>query len=130
MLSANYTTTFGVSDLAERREEALEDVEVLRERDVGGWNDGNHLAFEPIQRTFQAITERSRQTYESRDFWRTLITFLYLTGWRIGEAMSPTWSDVDMEAGTAITRINKAKREERIALHPVVLDHASVIECY
>ena len=60
-------------------------------------------------------------------WWRALLVTAYMTGWRIGQLKSLKWSDVDMEAGTAITRArvsgNKGKREERIPLHPLVLEN-------
>ena len=47
-----------------------------------------------------------------------------MTGWRIGELLALRWVDVDLEAGTAVTRYadNKGGRSENIALHPVVID--------
>ena len=60
-------------------------------------------------------------------WWQGLIVVAYMTGWRIGQLMSLKWSDIDLDAGTAIARAdvigNKGKREERIPLHPVVVAH-------
>lgn len=60
-------------------------------------------------------------------WWRGLLVTAYMTGWRIGQLKSLKWTDVDLEAGTAVTRAdavgNKGKREERIPLHPLVLEH-------
>ncbi|WP_397569068.1 tyrosine-type recombinase/integrase [Schlesneria sp. T3-172] len=62
-------------------------------------------------------------------WWRGLIVTAYMTGWRIGQLMALKWEDIDLEAGTAVTRAevrgNKGKREERIPLHPLVLSHIS-----
>jgi integrase len=59
------------------------------------------------------------------DWWRGLLMFAYLTGWRIGEILSLTWSDVDLEQGTALTRAdeNKGRRDALIALHPTLVQH-------
>jgi integrase len=59
------------------------------------------------------------------DFWRALFTFLYMTGWRISEALALVRADVDLDGATAVTRAedNKGKRDERIGLHPVVVQH-------
>ena len=61
------------------------------------------------------------------DWWRGLLTMAYMTGWRIGQLFSLKWTDIDLDNGTAITRVevlgNKGKRDERIPLHPVVLAH-------
>ncbi len=48
-----------------------------------------------------------------------------MTGWRISEILSLRREDVDLEAGTAITRAedNKGKRDERVKLNPVVVEH-------
>lgn len=63
--------------------------------------------------------------YEPGLWWQGLTTFCYMTGWRIGECLSLRSEDVDVEAGTAITRHgdNKGKREELLSLHSVVIDH-------
>jgi integrase len=59
------------------------------------------------------------------DWWRGLFTFAYMTGWRVGQCLEVRRADVDLEAGTAVTRAasNKGKRDEPIALHPVVIEH-------
>jgi len=59
------------------------------------------------------------------DWWRGILIFAYMTGWRINEILSLRRDDVDLDAATAVTRAsdNKGKRDERIKLHPVVVDH-------
>lgn len=61
------------------------------------------------------------------DWWRALLVTAYMTGWRISQLLSLKWSDIDLEANTAITRAevvgNKGKRDERIPLHPVAVEH-------
>ena len=49
----------------------------------------------------------------------------YMTGWRIGELLTLAKEDLDLEAGTAVTRAkdNKGKRDEKVHLHPVVVEH-------
>jgi integrase len=49
----------------------------------------------------------------------------YLTGWRLGDMLGLKRSDLDLAAGTAITRAqdNKGKRDSLVKLHPVVLEH-------
>jgi integrase len=48
-----------------------------------------------------------------------------MTGWRISELLALRWEDVDLDAGTAITfaEDNKGKRDDRVKLHPVVIEH-------
>jgi integrase len=59
------------------------------------------------------------------DWWRALIVMGYMTGWRISDMLALRRDDLDLEAGTAITRAedNKGKRDELVKLHPVVVDH-------
>lgn len=64
------------------------------------------------------------------DWWRALLVFAYMTGWRIGQILAIRWDDVDLDGGFAITRAddNKGKRDMRIPLHPVVVEHLRKIE--
>jgi integrase len=59
------------------------------------------------------------------DWWRGVIVFGYMTGWRIGEILALRREDLDLEAGTAITRHgdNKGKRDEIVPLNDVVVEH-------
>jgi integrase len=70
--------------------------------------------------------------FPAADWWRALITFNYLTGWRVGEPLALKRVDLDLEAGFAITRYtaNKGKRDERVRLHPVVVEHLERIQCF
>jgi len=65
------------------------------------------------------------QHYSPADWWRALLATGYMTGWRISELLALQRDDLDLEAGTAITRWadNKGKRDERVPLHPVVVEH-------
>ena len=58
-------------------------------------------------------------------WWRGLLIFAYMTGWRIKELRGLKVTDLDLKAGTAITRHgdNKGKRDERVKLHPLVVEH-------
>jgi integrase len=59
------------------------------------------------------------------DWWRALIVFAYMTGWRISELLALRRSELDLAAGTALTRAedNKGGRDDRVKLHPVVIEH-------
>jgi integrase len=66
------------------------------------------------------------QDYTAADWWRGVLMFAYMTGWRISEIVGAlTWDDVSLDDGHAITRhdSNKGKRDERAPLHPVVVEH-------
>ena len=72
------------------------------------------------------------QPYSPGDWWRALLVFNYMTGWRIGEPTSLRRSDLDLDAGTAITRHgdNKGGRDERVPLHPTVVEHLHKIQSF
>ena len=63
--------------------------------------------------------------YSPADWWRALLTFMYMTGWRICEPLALRWDDVSLDDGWAITRAadNKGKRDEKVPLHPIVVEH-------
>ncbi len=70
--------------------------------------------------------------YQPAEWWRGLLVMAQLTGWRIGEILSLEWPDVDLAAGTAITRAddNKGSRDEVVALHPVVVSHLEPLQTF
>jgi integrase len=65
------------------------------------------------------------QTFPPADWWRALLVTAYMTGWRIGDLLSLRGEDLDIDAGTAITRAedNKGKRDAILQLHAVVVEH-------
>ena len=66
------------------------------------------------------------------DWWRGLLTFAYMTGWRVFEVLSLRRHDLDLAAGTAITRAedNKGRRDEVAPLHPVVIEHLKCVATF
>lgn len=65
------------------------------------------------------------QGFTPADWWRGLIIFAYMTGWRIGEMLALKRADVDLERGEAVTRAesNKGNRDDKTALHQIVVSH-------
>jgi integrase len=63
--------------------------------------------------------------YPAADWWRALLVMGYMTGWRISDMLGLRRADLDLETGVAVTRAedNKGKRDERVKLHPVVVEH-------
>jgi integrase len=65
------------------------------------------------------------QPYPAADWWRAVVVMGYMTGWRISDMLGLRRDDLDLDAGTAVTRAadNKGKRDELVKLHPVVVEH-------
>jgi integrase len=63
--------------------------------------------------------------YSPAEWWRGLLTFAYMTGWRISECLALRRADVDLEAARAITRAadNKGGRDASVPLAGIVVDH-------
>ncbi|MHB1421871.1 MAG: tyrosine-type recombinase/integrase [Gemmataceae bacterium] len=61
---------------------------------------------------------------DAADWWRALLVMAYMTGWRIGDMLSVRREDLNLEAGTVLTRWenNKGRRDELVKLHPVVME--------
>jgi len=65
------------------------------------------------------------QSFTAEQWWRALIVTAAMTGFRIKEILAIRREDLDFEKGTIVTRRgdNKGKRDERLPLHPVVVEH-------
>ena len=81
--------------------------------------------FAAIYQACDTATRPKGLPYPPSDWWRALIAFAYMTGWRVGEPLALRWDDVSLDDGQAITRHedNKGNRDELVPLHPVVVDH-------
>ena len=66
------------------------------------------------------------------DWWRAFLVTAYMTGWRVGSILSLRWADVDLDEGTALSRAddNKGGRDQRIDLHPLIIEHLRKIESF
>jgi len=63
--------------------------------------------------------------FATADWWRALLVSAYMTGWRIGALLALCREDVNLDEGWAISRAadNKGKRDQRVPLHPLVVQH-------
>ncbi|MBL8796187.1 MAG: tyrosine-type recombinase/integrase [Planctomycetia bacterium] len=70
-------------------------------------------------------TRPAGMPYPAVEWWRALIVTAYMTGWRIGSLLALRRDDVDLDKATAITwhKDNKGKRDQKVTLHPVVVEH-------
>jgi integrase len=81
--------------------------------------------FAAIYRACEQATRPAELPYPAADWWRGVLVFGYMTGWRISEILALRRDDLDVEGGYAVTRAtdNKGNRDERASLHPVVVEH-------
>src|SRR5258708_4259988 len=81
--------------------------------------------FAKIHSACDTATLPDRQPFPAADWWRGLIVMAYMTGWRISELIALRRDDLDLDAGTAITRArdNKGRRDDSVKLHDVVVTH-------
>jgi len=70
--------------------------------------------------------------FTAGDWWRALLVFAYMTGWRIRECLALRRTDLDLDAGRAITRAadNKGNRDDSVKLAPVVVEHLQKIKSF
>jgi integrase len=91
---------------------------------------GDHFA--AIYRACETARMPQGFPFTAADWWRGLVVMGYMTGWRISDMLGLRRADLDLDAGTAITRAedNKAKRDELVKLHPVVIEHLRKLACF
>jgi integrase len=67
--------------------------------------------------------------YPAADWWRALLCFTYMTGWRVSEPMLLKREELDLDAGRVTLRAanTKGRRGEIVPLHPVVVEHLRTI---
>lgn len=105
------------------------EIEFLREAHV----EPTFISEEQFVALYQACdaaTSPKLPGVDTADWWRAYLTFAYLTGWRMSEPLALLWADVDLAAGYAITRAgdNKGRREARVPLADVVIEHLAKIK--
>ncbi len=85
--------------------------------------------FPAIYQACDQARQPAGMPYSAADWWRGLLMLGYMTGWRIGDMLALRREDLDLADGYAITRWedNKGKRDERVKLHPVVVEHLKLL---
>ncbi len=88
--------------------------------------------FAAIYKSCERATLPDDLHVEPAAWWRGLLVMGQMTGWRISELLVLEWADVDLEQGRAVTRAsaNKGKRDEAVALHPIVIDHVRPLKTF
>jgi integrase len=91
---------------------------------------GDHFAL--IYRACESARMPQGLPFPPGDWWRGLVVMDYMTGWRISDMLGLRRADLDLNAGTALTRAedNKGDRDELVALHPVVVEHLKKLACF
>jgi integrase len=81
--------------------------------------------FAAIYEACKVATRPTGDTYTAADWWRALLVYGYLSGWRVHEILSLRWDDVSLDQAYAVTRYqdNKGRREERVPLHTITVEH-------
>jgi integrase len=104
------------------------DVAMLREpeRDPYFVDDATFKALYDACGSLRRLTSRH---YHAADWWKGLLAFAYMTGWRIGEILDMRRDDVDLDTGVATVddQSTKGRRAARVELHPVVINHLRAI---
>lgn len=87
---------------------------------------------EQFGKLYEACETMAEPAGEGRasDWWRAILIFAFMTGWRIGQIVALRWEDVDLAEGIATSRAtdNKGKRDQAIALHPLVVEHLAKLD--
>lgn len=80
--------------------------------------------FAAIYKACDVATQPDDMHVPPAEWWRTLMAFLMMTGWRVGAALALRWRDVDLQAGTVTTRArdNKGKRDAVTPLSPALIE--------
>jgi len=88
--------------------------------------------FAAIYEAAEVSTMPKGLPYEPADWWRALLMFCYMTGWRISEPLALVRDDLDLLAGTAITshHDDKGNRDDIVKLHPVAIEHLERIASF
>lgn len=103
---------------------AAPDMPFVKEpKRLPSWVPPEHLA-----KMYQACDRATRPVglpYPPAEWWRGLLVFSYMTGWRIGSVLSLAREDVDLDSGLAVSLAedNKGGRDQNVALPPLVVEH-------
>ncbi len=86
-------------------------------------------AFKALYDACGSLARPEGRRYPAADWWRALLCFAYMTGWRVGEILDLRRADVDLDAGIATVDADstKGRRTARVELHPIVVDHLRAI---
>ena len=110
---------------------AVPKFRMLREPgQVPGYVSADHFA--SIYRACEHAEWPDDRPFPAADWWRGILVFAYMTGWRIGEILALRKEDVDLDTGTAFTRYedNKGKRDAQVKLHPILVEHLRKIPSF
>ena len=67
-------------------------------------------------------------TADAGDYWRALLSWLYLTGWRIGATLAVRWDQIEDGVVHSLAEQTKSRREVVLTLHPLIVEHLKALE--
>jgi integrase len=83
--------------------------------------------FAAVYEACENATKPAGLPYSPAAWWRGLVVLLYMTGWRIAQALAFRRDALDLTAATVTAfssaAENRGKRDTLIALHPLAVEH-------
>jgi len=65
---------------------------------------------------------------DAGDYWRALLSWLYLTGWRISATLAVRWDQIEDGVVHSLAEQTKARREVLLTLHPMIVERLKALE--
>jgi integrase len=74
----------------------------------------------------------ARMPFAAGDWWRALLIFGYMTGWRIGSMLALRWEDVDLDSSKVVSRYedNKGRRDQAVPVHELIVQHLQRLKSF
>ena len=67
-------------------------------------------------------------TADAGDYWRALLSWLYLTGWRISATLAVRWDQIGDGVVHSLAEQTKSRREVLLTLHPMIVERLKALE--
>ena len=85
----------------------------------------NDTTFKALYDACDSMARPADRRYPAGEWWRALLCFAYMTGWRIGEILDLRRDDLDLETGMAkvIAESTKGRRDASVKLPAIVVEH-------
>lgn len=67
-------------------------------------------------------------TSDAGDYWRALLSWLYLTGWRISATLAVRWDQIEDGVVHSLAEQTKSRREVLLTLHPMIVERLKALK--